>query len=82
MKLATVTHAGNTRIGVVQGDEIVDLSVAAPDLPTEMTALLAAGPSALARAAAAAGSDKGRLALADVHLEQPVLRPPKLAPGA
>jgi 2-keto-4-pentenoate hydratase/2-oxohepta-3-ene-1,7-dioic acid hydratase in catechol pathway len=78
MKLATFTHDGSTRIGVVEGDEIVDLSVAAPDLPTEMVAFLEAGKPALASAAAAAGSAKGRLALADVHLEQPVLRPPKI----
>ena len=33
MKLATFTHSGTTRIGVVDGDEVVDLSAAAPELP-------------------------------------------------
>ena len=78
MKLATFTHDGNTRIGVVQGDEIVDLAVAAPDLPTEMIAFLEAGKPARAKAAEASGQSAGRIALADVHLEQPVLRPPKI----
>jgi 2-keto-4-pentenoate hydratase/2-oxohepta-3-ene-1,7-dioic acid hydratase in catechol pathway len=75
MKLATFTHAGSTRVGVVRGDEIVDLAAAAPDLPTEMVALLEAGDAALESAGTASGST---LALADVHLEPPILRPPKI----
>ncbi len=77
MKLATFTESGRTRVGVVQGDAIVDLSAAAPDLPTEMCALLAGGPDALA-AAARAADGAPTLALADVRLEAPVLRPPKI----
>ncbi len=42
MKLATFTHAEETRLGVVRGEEIVDLKAVAPDLPTEMCDLLAA----------------------------------------
>ncbi len=38
MRLATFTHAGRTRVGVVVGEEIVDLAAAAPELPREMTA--------------------------------------------
>ncbi len=75
MKLATFTHE-TTRIGLVEGDEIVDLEAAAPELPREMTALLAAGPDALQVAHAASG-DGARLPLAEVRLEPPVLRPPK-----
>ena len=47
MKLATFGHAGTTGIGVVLGEEIVDLEDAAPSLPREMTAFLAAGAEAL-----------------------------------
>ena len=43
MKLCTFVSAGAHRLGVVEGDAVVDLSEAAPDLPREMTALLAAG---------------------------------------
>jgi 2-keto-4-pentenoate hydratase/2-oxohepta-3-ene-1,7-dioic acid hydratase in catechol pathway len=75
MKLATFTHDRRTRIGVVRGDRIVDLSAAAPDLPNEMTAFLAAGDAALEAARRAEGPD---LALADVRLEAPLLRPPKI----
>lgn len=76
MKLATFSHAGTTRIGVVVGDEIVDLAAAAPQLPTEMKAFLAAGPAALA-AARAAQTAGPRLALAAVRLEAPVRNPQK-----
>ena len=79
MKLATFTQAGTTRIGVVDGEAIVDLSVAAPDLPTEMCAFLAAGTAALATARQAAEqTGAARLALADMTVEAPILRPPKI----
>ena len=54
MRLATFTK-GHTRIGVVDGAGIVDLAAAAPELPRDMPAFLAAGPRALdaARSAAA-----------------------------
>jgi 2-keto-4-pentenoate hydratase/2-oxohepta-3-ene-1,7-dioic acid hydratase in catechol pathway len=77
MKLATFRHSGRTGLGVVTGDGIVDLAAAAPDLPTEMTAFLAAGPAALA-AAARAAQGAPRLPLAAVRLAAPVLRPPKI----
>ena len=43
MKLVTFTHAGSTRIGVLDNGAVVDLSAAAPDLPREMCAFLEAG---------------------------------------
>jgi len=77
MKLATFTHAGSTRIGVVRGDELVDLSAAAPDLPRDLVAFLAQGQRARQRAGEAATASSARLALAEVKLEAPILRPPK-----
>jgi 2-keto-4-pentenoate hydratase/2-oxohepta-3-ene-1,7-dioic acid hydratase in catechol pathway len=78
MKLATFTHDDRTRIGVVESDRIVDLSAAAPDLPTEMVAFLEAGSSALESARAASANAGSTIPLADVHLESPILRPPKI----
>lgn len=78
MKLATFTHGGLTRIGIVEGDAIVDLSIAAPNLPREMCAFLAAGTETLNAAKQAARSTGGRFALKDVKLEAPILRPPKI----
>ncbi len=76
MKLATFTHDGTTRIGLVGDDSIVDLSVAAPDLPTNMLAFLEAGQAAMEAAHAASGSD-ARIGLTKVKLEAPIARPPK-----
>lgn len=76
MKLVTFTHADASRVGVVVGEAVVDLGEAAPQLPRDMRALLAEGPSALQAAAAASESQAHRIALRDVHLEAPV-RPRK-----
>lgn len=77
MKLCTFEHAGALRPGVVVDDGVVDLSRAAPELPGEMAALLAAGDAALRRAATAAAGARERLPLAAVRLAPPILRPPK-----
>jgi 2-keto-4-pentenoate hydratase/2-oxohepta-3-ene-1,7-dioic acid hydratase in catechol pathway len=77
MKLATFTHAGSTRIGVVRGEELVDLSAAAPDLPRDLIGFLAQGQRARQRAGEAATASSARLGLAEVKLEAPILRPPK-----
>ena len=77
MRIATFTQSGATRLGVVLADGLVDLAAAAPELPREMTALLAAGAGALQRAAAAAAGSRARIALDAVTLEAPILRPPK-----
>jgi 2-keto-4-pentenoate hydratase/2-oxohepta-3-ene-1,7-dioic acid hydratase in catechol pathway len=61
----------------VLDDAVVDLAEAAPDLPRETSALLAAGEPALRRAAAAAANARARQALDAVQLASPVLRPPK-----
>jgi 2-keto-4-pentenoate hydratase/2-oxohepta-3-ene-1,7-dioic acid hydratase in catechol pathway len=65
-----------TRIGVVVGDEIVDLAAAAPEMPRSMELFLERGAPALERARAAARGGS-RLALAQVKLEAPVMRPRK-----
>ena len=77
MKLATFTTDGTTRIGVVVDDVVIDLSQAAPDLPTDMVAFLSSGPEAMAAAASAAERCTPDIPLESVHLEPPVLRPRK-----
>ncbi len=77
MTLATFAHGGHTRVGIVIDGEIVDLAAVAPDLPREMTTLLAGGPAALARASTATTRAAARLPVDRVHLHAPVLRPPK-----
>ena len=75
MRLATFTHDGRTRIGVVDGEQIADLA-ATPGLPTDLKSLLALGPEGLEGVATAA-SAAPRLDLAEVHLEAPVPNPGK-----
>src|SRR5262245_43170503 len=77
MKLCTFEQRGATRLGAVLDDEVVDLAAAVPELPREMSALLAAGEPALRAAADAAGRATQRLALGAVRLRAPILRPPK-----
>ncbi len=81
MRLATFTHDSQTRLGLVDGDSIVDLAAAAPELPRDMLGFLEAGPDALVAARAASGSGP-TLPLDAVRLEAPIARPPKfLAAG-
>jgi len=77
MKLCTFHQANGHRIGMVVDDGVVDLAEAAPELPREMSALLAAGDAALARAAAAAAKARARTPLERVRLAAPILHPPK-----
>jgi 2-keto-4-pentenoate hydratase/2-oxohepta-3-ene-1,7-dioic acid hydratase in catechol pathway len=76
MRLITFTHSGATRIGIVHGDDVVDLSVAAPDLPRDMVGFLAAGAPAI-DAARQTGGARERIPLTAVRLRAPVPRPPK-----
>jgi 2-keto-4-pentenoate hydratase/2-oxohepta-3-ene-1,7-dioic acid hydratase in catechol pathway len=76
MKLATFTQDGRTRIGVVLGDQIFDLSQV-KGLPTDMVAFLADGPENLEIARRATAGAASSLPLASVRLEAPVTRPRK-----
>jgi 2-keto-4-pentenoate hydratase/2-oxohepta-3-ene-1,7-dioic acid hydratase in catechol pathway len=82
MKLVTFSEGtgARVRIGVVVSDSVVDLSVAAPALPTSMKGLIAAGPAAWeqARAVAAAGEAGAGLNLEAVRLLAPIPDPGKV----
>jgi 2-keto-4-pentenoate hydratase/2-oxohepta-3-ene-1,7-dioic acid hydratase in catechol pathway len=67
--------AGHEATGVVLGEEVVDLGVAAPQLPAEPAAVLAAGPDVVVAAQQAAEAADRRLALEEVTLLAPVPRP-------
>ena len=76
MKLATFTEGGSTRIGVVRDGGIVDLSVAVPDLPRDMIALISS-EAAMAKARAAA-EEASTIPLDKVTLEAPIPFPGKV----
>lgn len=74
MRLATFTDRDGTRVGVVDGEALIDLARAAPDLPRSLAGILDLGAPALEAARAARGPGPS---LADVRLEAPVPRPGK-----
>ncbi|MCP5026946.1 MAG: fumarylacetoacetate hydrolase family protein [Actinomycetia bacterium] len=77
MKLATVRTASGPVVAAVDGDDVVDLSVAAPALPATMIELLAQGQAGLDAVADAVASGSGRSALADADLGAPITNPQK-----
>jgi 2-keto-4-pentenoate hydratase/2-oxohepta-3-ene-1,7-dioic acid hydratase in catechol pathway len=78
MKLVTFTQNGHSRIGALDAEEVVDFSVAGSGLPADMLAFLEQGEAAMDGAREACASGRGRLALADVTLQAPIRRPPKV----
>lgn len=75
MKIATFTHHDKTRIGVVQGEELVDGALAA--VPPDMIGLLQAGQPALDALRELVQQGKARIPLTEVRLLAPVPRPGK-----
>lgn len=77
MPIASFSADGPRRLGKVFGETLIDLSVAAPDLPGDMIAFLEAGESALNTFRGIAEDGPGHICLSDVRLHQPVARPEK-----
>ena len=78
MKLVSFKKDGARGIGVLDGEAVIDLARAAPELPQTMTDLLDAGPDALGKVRAAVETAAGRIPLASVELLAPVDRPRKI----
>ncbi|MEK9931328.1 MAG: 5-oxopent-3-ene-1,2,5-tricarboxylate decarboxylase, partial [Rhodospirillaceae bacterium] len=47
MRLLAFQNNGEQRIGLLQGDQVVDLSIAAPDLPGELVEIIEGGDDCL-----------------------------------
>lgn len=77
MRLISFTESSNTRIGLLQGDHIIDLSQVAPSLPSDMLSFLEAGDGAMLQAAKYTGAS-GHYSALDVVIEAPLARPPKI----
>lgn len=77
MKLVSFLHDGETRIGLVRGNQVVDLSVADPSLPRCMKALLEMGPEGLQRVHACENA-LPTLRWTDLRLLPPVTHPEKV----
>ncbi|MHC0054704.1 fumarylacetoacetate hydrolase family protein [Actibacterium sp. D379-3] len=77
MRLLAFDVAGEAHVGVRLGEEVVDLTVAAPDLPRDIAGLFAAGDAALAAAQAAAEAATERLPLSAIRHLVPIPNPDK-----
>ena len=79
MRLVAFEHQGAARLGVVDGEAVIDLADAAPDLPRELAALLRReGGLAAAGAAAKSAKPAARGALKGLRLLPPVGNPGKI----
>jgi 2-keto-4-pentenoate hydratase/2-oxohepta-3-ene-1,7-dioic acid hydratase in catechol pathway len=67
VRIARFTESGRTRLGIVEGDVIVD----AGDMPSDVGALIEQGELA------SFAANGARLPLASVRLEAPIVRPPE-----
>lgn len=77
MKFTTFLHNGQARLGVVDGDDVVDLNSAQPAVPSDMRAALAAGIDLIAAGKAALASSSARHKLTDLTLAPLVVEPGK-----
>ncbi|MEQ8332586.1 fumarylacetoacetate hydrolase family protein [Nisaea sp.] len=78
MRLLSFEKNGSPTLGVRLGSEVVDLSVAAPQLPRDLLSLIKAGPEAFDAARKAADTATERLPLEGLTLCVPIADPPKI----
>lgn len=78
MKFTTFLHDGRVRLGVVDGDQLIDLSASQPQVPVDLRAALAAGIDLAAAARAAIASGAPRLPLAAQSFAPLVPEPGKI----
>lgn len=80
MRLVSFKHNGKPCLGLRDRDEVVNLSIAAPDLPSDLLSLLQAGPEAMVRVADVGNAPGGeaRLAFAGLSFLPLIPRPPKI----
>ena len=74
MKLVTFTESAHTRIGLLQGDHVIDLSKVAPTLPRDMLSLLRSGDAGMQEVAQYQHAI-AHYHVSDVILEAPMKRP-------
>ena len=78
MKLATFTAGAAPELGLVQGDRLVSISRAAPQLASGMIDLIARWPTVEREVRAIGEAAAESLALSEVRLQAPIPRPGKI----
>lgn len=77
MKLATFFKQGQTRLGVVDGSQLIDLNLAQPQVPADLRTALTAGVDLTAAAEKALASNAPRILLEELTLAPLVPEPGK-----
>jgi len=78
MRFVTFKKSGNLHVGVVDGDDIVELTSVAPELPATLKEIIAHGVPADLNARVKAAPSSARLPLASTKLAMPIPDPDKL----
>jgi acylpyruvate hydrolase len=77
MKFISYRKGGQVRCGVVDGDQVIDLNLALPEVPPDLRAALRAGIDLVSASCAAIASTAPRMPLASMTLAPPVPEPGK-----
>jgi len=80
MRLVSFSREGNHRIGCSVDGQIIDLSIAAPSLPTDLLSLIEMGPEGMKQAdeAAKAAGNEALVSEGDITYLPLISRPPKI----
>ncbi len=78
MQFISFRQGNTTRLGVVAGNDLIDLAAAQPQVPPDLGAALASGVDLLAAAQAAIASNAARVPLAGITYAPVVTRPGKI----
>ncbi|MEO5672630.1 MAG: fumarylacetoacetate hydrolase family protein, partial [Ramlibacter sp.] len=79
MKFVSYRNAGATRLGVLDGESVIDLNAAQAQVPSDLGNALMAGVDVVAAGKAAIASDAARIPLAGLSYAPCVVRPGKIA---
>jgi 2-keto-4-pentenoate hydratase/2-oxohepta-3-ene-1,7-dioic acid hydratase in catechol pathway len=78
MRFTTFLKDGQPRLGLVDGDQVIDLNAAQPQVPTDLRAALKAGVDLTAAARAAQASSAARMPLASLKFAPTIPEPGKI----
>jgi 2-keto-4-pentenoate hydratase/2-oxohepta-3-ene-1,7-dioic acid hydratase in catechol pathway len=80
MRFVSFCSEGSTRLGIVQGDEVVDLASVAPDAPVDLVSVLRGGPGTkkALQSMADTAPASARRPLATLELALPIANPGKI----
>lgn len=79
MRLMMFAKGGDARLGVVAGDQVIDVAAVDASAPKDLLALIEGGAPAMAKvkAAAASAPSSAKIALSSAKPALPIARPPK-----